>query len=92
MNSPCKVRPSPAGTARFAARVVTVDPPHRLAYTWVALGVDTVVTLTLEPAPGGTRLVVEQAGFAEGQAQNLMGARHGWENFLDRLGRQLEGK
>lgn len=81
----------PGWDGKIAARVVTVDPPRKLAYTWVALGVDTVVTLTLEPAPGGTRLVVEQAGFAEGAVQNLMGARHGWGNFLDRLGRQLEG-
>lgn len=81
----------PGWDGKIAARVLVVEPPRQLAYTWVALGVDTVVTLTLAAVPGGTRLVVEQAGFAEDRPQNLMGARQGWGNFLDRLGRQLEG-
>lgn len=74
------------------AQVLAVEPPRRLSYTWVALGVVTEVALTLEPTEKGTRLTVEQSGFAEDQARNLAGARYGWGMFLDRLSQQLEGK
>jgi uncharacterized protein YndB with AHSA1/START domain len=76
----------------ISARVLDVDPPRRLAYTWVALGIETEVSLTLEPTPTGTRLTVAQSGFREDQPQNHAGARHGWTNFLDRLSAQLEAK
>ncbi len=69
----------------ISAEVLTVEPPRCLAFTWVALGVVTTVTLTLTPTETGTTLTVEQAGFAEDQARNLAGARYGWGMFLDRL-------
>ncbi len=74
------------------AQVLAVEPQRHLSYTWVALGVVTEVALTLEPTEKGTRLTVEQSGFAEDQARNLAGARYGWGMFLDRLSQQLEGK
>lgn len=73
-------------------QVLAVEPPRHLSYSWVALGVVTEVALTLEPLDKGTRLRVEQSGFAEDQARNLAGARYGWGMFLDRLANQLEGK
>lgn len=74
----------------ITAQVLAVDPLRHLAYTWVALGVETEVSLTLESIPTGTRLTVAQSGFGADQAQNYAGARHGWTAFLDRLSTQLE--
>ncbi|HTX48213.1 MAG TPA: SRPBCC domain-containing protein, partial [Caulobacteraceae bacterium] len=47
--------------------VLAVEPPKRLAYTWVSLGVETVVTFTLTATPSGARLRMEQVGFKPGQ-------------------------
>lgn len=46
--------------------VVTLDEPHRVAYTWRGGGglIDTLVTFTIEPAEGGTNLRLEHTGFA----------------------------
>ena len=73
-------------------QVLAVEPGRRLTYSWVALGVVTEVTLTLEPMAKGTKLTVQQSGFAEDQARNLAGARYGWGMFLNRLAQHLEGK
>ena len=52
--------------------VLEVEPPRRLAYSWkggsaknpgYGSPLDTVVTWTLEPAPGGTHLRLVHAGF-----------------------------
>jgi uncharacterized protein YndB with AHSA1/START domain len=45
--------------------VRVVDPPRRLSYSWQGEPNHrpTVVTWTLEPVPGGTRLRLEHAGF-----------------------------
>lgn len=46
---------------------VEVDPPHRLAYTWVAswsAALQTVVRWELTPAQGGTNVAVKHSGFA----------------------------
>jgi uncharacterized protein YndB with AHSA1/START domain len=72
------------------SQVLEVEPPSHLSFTWVALGVDTVVSLRLEPVANGTRLTVEQSGFTEDQTQNLAGARYGWTHFLHRLSERLE--
>lgn len=49
-------------------KVVEIDEPHKLAYTWSAPGVDgqqseTLVTFTLTAADGGTSLNLVQSGF-----------------------------
>ena len=46
-----------------ACRVLALEPPRRLAYSWDAQGLESTVTFTLEPTPGGTRLTMEQTGF-----------------------------
>ncbi len=54
-------------------RVLEVDPPHRLAYTWRGDNgrIDTVVRFTLTYAAGGTRLRLEHSGFAAGRPDGL---------------------
>ncbi len=65
--------------------VLVVEPHKTLSYSWDALGLESVVTFTLAPTPGGTHLRMEQAGFRADQSQAFHGARYGWQNFLTKL-------
>jgi uncharacterized protein YndB with AHSA1/START domain len=65
--------------------VLDVESQRTLSYTWSSLGVRTVVTFTLEAAPGGTHLRMEQSGFRADQEQNYRGAQYGWQKFLAAL-------
>ena len=44
-------------------QVLAVEPNKTLSYTWGALGLESVVTLTLTPTSTGTHLRMEQSGF-----------------------------
>ena len=66
-------------------RVIEMEPPKTLAYTWEAMGLESVVTWTLTPTPAGTHLRMEQAGFRRDQKQAYGGALHGWQRFLGNL-------
>ncbi len=71
--------------------VLAVEPHHRLAYSWnfesdqAAFALKSVVTFTLIPTEGGTRLRMEQEGFRHDQKQAYGGARAGWPEFFDAL-------
>jgi uncharacterized protein YndB with AHSA1/START domain len=66
-----------------------VEPPRRLAFSWEweeahgAHGGKTEVTVTFEPVPGGTRLILAQQSFDSKDARD----RHlaGWSAGIDRL-------
>jgi len=47
---------------------IEVDPPRKLAHTWLTAGETavTTVTYTLEPVDGGTRLTLHHSGFIGG--------------------------
>lgn len=86
------IRPEAGHGFRFTAdwgvidcEVLVVETGARLAYSWVSQGLDSVVTWTLEPTEGGTRLRMEQVGFRPDQPQAYQGARFGWPRFLARL-------
>lgn len=66
-------------------RVMQIEPERVLAYTWEALGIETVVTWTLEPTRIGTRLTMEQSGFRGDQKRACGGAKGGWSRFFDNL-------
>lgn len=66
-------------------KVLEVEPKKRLAYSWEAYGLASVVTWTLEPTANGTLLRMEQEGFKPDQSQAFHGARHGWQNFFNQL-------
>jgi uncharacterized protein YndB with AHSA1/START domain len=85
-----------AGSVRtVVGEYLEVDPPRRLVYTWrwephdglPAGGDVTVVTVEFVAEGAGTRVVLEQRGFAgeEDRAQH----DHGWRGCLDNLERRL---
>lgn len=68
-----------------------IEPGRKLSYTWGSGALDTVVTWTLTPTSGGTRLTLEQSGFTPDlPPEYLKGAKAGWPRFLDRLGALLD--
>jgi uncharacterized protein YndB with AHSA1/START domain len=70
-------------------RVMAVEPNKTLAYTWEAMGLESVVTWTLTPASTGTHLRMEQVGFRPDQERAYQGAQFGWQRFLGNLDQVL---
>jgi uncharacterized protein YndB with AHSA1/START domain len=66
-------------------RVLEVEPNRSLAYTWDAMGLESVVTWTLTRTSSGTHLRMEQAGFRRDQEQAYQGAKFGWQRFFGAL-------
>lgn len=58
-----RTKPAPGFDGTVRCKVLELDPPRRLSFSWEGGGVDTVVTFTLASKPGGTHLVVEHKGF-----------------------------
>lgn len=75
--------------------VLAIEPLQRLSYSWNHVHADpafdlrSIVTFTLTPIDGGTRLRMEQSGFRPDQTQASGGARVGWQRNLARLGAVL---
>jgi uncharacterized protein YndB with AHSA1/START domain len=76
------------------AEVLECDPPRRLRYSWVSgttgeaghgSGLDTVVTWTLTPAEGGTRLHMEHDGFGPNNQFEHKGASGGWVRNIGKI-------
>ena len=66
-------------------RVLEVEPNRTIAFTWSAMGLESVVTWTLTPTATGTRLRMEQSGFRADQEQAFRGATAGWHRFFAAL-------
>jgi uncharacterized protein YndB with AHSA1/START domain len=88
-----KMEPTPPGgwDGIVNCQVQEIELYKRLRYSWASLGVDTVVSWTLEPTPGGgTRLSLEQSGFKRSAGQAFGGAKAGWQWMAgQRLGQVL---
>ena len=69
--------------ASYLAEVLGKETP--LYRTWVAGGLDTVVTFTLTPTSSGTHLSLVHSGFGPDQKQNFGGARYGWKMMGGKL-------
>jgi uncharacterized protein YndB with AHSA1/START domain len=68
--------------------VLECDPPARLAFTWVAGGLDSRVSFRLEPDGAGTKIHFEHSGFDVSQPwgeQAFKGAEYGWAKMLKQL-------
>lgn len=72
-----------------ACQVLELEAYKTLSYSWVAMGLDSVVTFTLTSSGGGTRLRMEQAGFRPDQERAFQGANYGWQQFMGKLGEVL---
>jgi uncharacterized protein YndB with AHSA1/START domain len=50
----------PDRTTEIEGEYLVLDPPHRLGFSWHPLraGFQSVVTVTFEPDPGGTRMTI----------------------------------
>jgi uncharacterized protein YndB with AHSA1/START domain len=77
--------PRPDVNIVLDCQVLVVDPGKTLSYTWVGLGLETVITWTLTPTSAGTYLRMEQSGFRSDQRQAYGGARSGWPRMLEKL-------
>jgi uncharacterized protein YndB with AHSA1/START domain len=83
-------RSKPTGDWRgfVECEVIEVEPPCRLAYTWI--GDDdwkepTIVRWTLEPVPAGTRLVLEHTNLQEPWGRELQAMlSQGWKKMLEK--------
>jgi len=90
-----RAEPMPHWNGVTDCEVLVVKPHERLSYTWnssgeeAAGGLKTVVTWTLTPVDGGTRVRMEQSGFQPEQEANYQGALYGWQRFMDGLERLL---
>lgn len=86
-----KTQAYPGWDGTVSCRLVEIETHRKLRYTWSVPFLDTVVTFTLTPTGRGTRLSIEQSGFAAHQKRELGGARHGWnmmgQRLVDLLGR-----
>ena len=76
--------------------VLVVDPNRALSHRWdfthddAAFDLRSIMTFTLEPTRGGTRLRMEQSGFQPDQKQAFGGASAGWHRFFEKLDQVLE--
>lgn len=66
-------------------QVLEIEPNKSLSYTWVAMGLESVVRWTLTPSGTGTHLRMEQSGFRPDQQQAYQGAQYGWQKFFAQL-------
>jgi uncharacterized protein YndB with AHSA1/START domain len=83
--------PVPNWDGVIHCEVLIVDPAKSLSYTWSTLGLHSVVLFTLTPADGGTHLRMEHSGFPPQNQAAYQGATYGWQNFLGKLEKLLEG-
>ncbi len=88
-----RATPVPNWDGLIASEVLVVEPNSRLSYVWSSLGLETVVTWTLTPTPGGTHLKMEQSGFSTEPSADIFynGANWGWQKFIGNL-EQLLGR
>ena len=77
--------PQPVVSIVVDCQVTAIEPNRTLSYTWVAYGLESVVTWTLTPTSTGTHLRMEQSGFRPDQQQAYKGAKVGWRGFFANL-------
>ena len=82
--------PKPDVKVAIDCEVLKVEPNRTLSYSWVAYGLDSVVTFTLTPTATGTHLRLEQSGFTADQKAAFKGAKASWPQFLEALEQVLE--
>jgi uncharacterized protein YndB with AHSA1/START domain len=84
------------GDSAVEGTVVSVDPGRSFSHTWSwddRASDETVVTWTVEPMPGGgSRVLLEHAGWAAGSDETARNDHRGyWESYLEDLVALLAG-
>jgi uncharacterized protein YndB with AHSA1/START domain len=82
-----RTTPMPHWDGVIGCEVLIVEPQKQLSYSWNALGLQSVVTLTLTPTATGTHLRMEQSGFPSNEDNYYRGANYGWQRFTANLER-----
>ena len=84
----------PDGTENVVSGIYRViEPPRRLVFTWGwdddagMRGHETEVTVTFEPAPGGTRMMLVQQTFVDADSRDRH--EHGWGSSFVCLAREV---
>jgi uncharacterized protein YndB with AHSA1/START domain len=91
-----RTKPAPGFDGVVSCRVLELEPPRRLAFSWAGGGIDTVVSFDLAPQGASTRLI-EQTGFTG--PRGLMVStllKGGWRRMIEHrlpaaAGRVLRG-
>lgn len=76
-----RMEPTPHWNGIVDCEILEVEEPRFLSYAWRSLGIDTVVSWTLEATSTGTLLKLEQSGFKASERQAFAGARMGWSHM-----------
>ncbi len=91
----------PGGTIRFewapdvveVGKILVLEPPHRVSYSWEALSSSpTTITFELSAESGGTRLRLVHSGIGEGEDWDnyYNSVNGGWNTHLKNLVSWLE--
>ena len=80
-----QTQPHPGWDGTVSCRLLEIEAPRKISYTWDVPFLSTVVTFTLTPTASGTRLSLVQSGFKPDQKQNFGGARYGWRMMGGKL-------
>jgi len=80
-----KTQPYPGWDGVVNCRILEIEAPRKLSYTWTVPFLDTVVAFTLTPTAAGTRLSIVQSGFKPDQKRESGGARYGWKMMGGKL-------
>lgn len=83
--------PAPNWNGLIDGEVKTIEPNKKLSYSWVTLGLESVVVWTLSATARGTLLRMEHSGFRPDQDTAYKGAKYGWQRFMDGLERVVAG-
>lgn len=85
-----RTKPAHGWNGIVDCRVLEADPPRRLSYSWKSENLDTVVTWTLTPVAGGTKLTLEHRGFTGIKGLLLSFALgSGWKKHLTKTMRDV---
>jgi uncharacterized protein YndB with AHSA1/START domain len=75
--------PQPGWDGVVNCRVLEVDEPHRVSFTWRGGPLDTVLTITLERDGAGTRLLLDHTGFVGDAAVSVATMlENGWRSRI----------
>jgi uncharacterized protein YndB with AHSA1/START domain len=86
-----RATPVPGWNGIIESEVLVVEPNSRLSYGWASMGLESVVTWTLTPTPGGTHVRMEHSGFPSEESASYKGAKYGWQKFIGNLESVVEG-